>query len=310
MLHVNTGGVYFTMRDTAKAVAAYRKAIAVAPNDPKPHSALGFVMAEAGSLDVAISELDRAVALKADDPETRKSLGDLYLARGEADSAIAYYRSVLALDPDAVQVRQRVGSIYAEKGDFDSAVAEYRRCIRDAPKWALPYSNLASVYLQRGTADSAIAAYRRCIALMPEDAALQNNLGYAYARHGLIDSAIAAYQRAIRFSPDPRMLRDAQNNLIIMQAIRAGKMRVRHILLRTEAEAQEILKQLKDGADFAELARRRSADPSAEEGGITGFFSAGDLDPDFESAVKQLKVGEMSGVVKTRLGYHVILRLN
>ena len=76
------------------------------------------------------------------------------------------------------------------------------------------------------------------------------------------------------------------------------------------AKDEKLLQQLKGGADFADLARRRSADPSAEEGGITGFFSAGDLDPDFESAVKQLKVGETSGVVKTRLGYHVILRLN
>ncbi|MBA7606990.1 Foldase protein PrsA [subsurface metagenome] len=80
-----------------------------------------------------------------------------------------------------------------------------------------------------------------------------------------------------------------------------------HILLRTEVEAKAILSQLKAGADFAELARRESIDPTTkEEGGDLGFFSRGKMIPAFEEAAFALEVGEFSEVVETPYGYHII----
>jgi hypothetical protein len=84
-----------------------------------------------------------------------------------------------------------------------------------------------------------------------------------------------------------------------------------HILLRTESEAQDVLKQLKSGASFTELARQYSADKSsAAQGGSLGAFGLGDLLPEFEKAALKLKTSEISGIVKTSLGYHIIRRDN
>lgn len=87
------------------------------------------------------------------------------------------------------------------------------------------------------------------------------------------------------------------------------KMRASHILVETEVEANRILAQLRQGADFGELARQYSVDrASGAKGGDVGTFTRGDFVPAFEEAVLQLKMEEVGGVVKTALGYHIIKR--
>ena len=73
------------------------------------------------------------------------------------------------------------------------------------------------------------------------------------------------------------------------------------------ARADEVLAALKAGADFAETARKQSDDPSAAMGGDLGWFRRGDMVAAFEKAAFSLDEGEMSSLVRTRFGYHIIL---
>ena len=82
--------------------------------------------------------------------------------------------------------------------------------------------------------------------------------------------------------------------------------KIRHILVRTEDEAREVLKELKEGEDFDELARERSIDVTAAKGGDLGYVARGTTVPPFEETAFSLKTGETSGIVSTRFGYHVI----
>ena len=84
------------------------------------------------------------------------------------------------------------------------------------------------------------------------------------------------------------------------------KAKVSHILVDTEAEAKDILAKLQGGADFAALAKEKSKCPSKDKGGDLGFVSKGQTVPEFEQAVFALQPGQMSGVVKTQFGYHII----
>ena len=83
--------------------------------------------------------------------------------------------------------------------------------------------------------------------------------------------------------------------------------RVSHILIKTEAAAKKALADLKRGAKFADVARKSSIDPSAANGGDLGYITKGDFVPAFENAALALtKKNNLSPVVKTTFGYHII----
>jgi len=87
------------------------------------------------------------------------------------------------------------------------------------------------------------------------------------------------------------------------------QVRASHILVSTEAKAREILEEARKNPErFAELAKQHSTDPGTKErGGDLGFFGQGRMVPAFESAAFALKqVGDISDVVQTPFGYHII----
>jgi peptidyl-prolyl cis-trans isomerase D len=112
-----------------------------------------------------------------------------------------------------------------------------------------------------------------------------------------------------------------------LRAVYAGSMdnfrmpervKARHILIKTQgksdaekkqalAKAQDLLKQLKAGADFTQLAQKNSEDSSnAPKGGDLGWFVRGQMVPEFDKAAFALKSGDMSDIVNTEFGYHII----
>ena len=91
------------------------------------------------------------------------------------------------------------------------------------------------------------------------------------------------------------------------------QVRARHILVagtdaESKAKAEKILADIKAGGDFASLAKEHSADKSnADKGGDLGFFTRGKMVPEFETAAFTLaKAGDVSGVVETKFGFHII----
>ncbi|HPX61155.1 MAG TPA: peptidylprolyl isomerase [Deltaproteobacteria bacterium] len=79
-----------------------------------------------------------------------------------------------------------------------------------------------------------------------------------------------------------------------------------HILVKNEKEANDILTQIKGGASFEELAKKHSVDATAAKGGDLGWFGKGSMVPVFEKAAMALKQGQVSGVVKSDFGFHII----
>jgi foldase protein PrsA len=88
-----------------------------------------------------------------------------------------------------------------------------------------------------------------------------------------------------------------------------GQIRARHILVATEAEANEVVEKLSNGADFAALAKEVSLDTSSgANGGELRFFNKTDVVKEFADAAFSLKLWEISAPVKTDFGWHVIQR--
>lgn len=85
-------------------------------------------------------------------------------------------------------------------------------------------------------------------------------------------------------------------------------MKIRHILVEHNYQAEDIVRLLQTGGDFSLLAQKYSTCPSGKMGGDLGDLTGKKLDEDFEFAASRLKPGETSGPVRTRFGYHLIHR--
>ena len=89
----------------------------------------------------------------------------------------------------------------------------------------------------------------------------------------------------------------------------SNKVHCAHILVKTEKEVNQVLERLKKGEKFSAIAKNVSLCPSKKRGGDLGTFGRGQMVKEFEKAAFALEKGQISGIVKTQFGYHVIKRL-
>ncbi|PKM50914.1 MAG: peptidylprolyl isomerase [Firmicutes bacterium HGW-Firmicutes-7] len=89
--------------------------------------------------------------------------------------------------------------------------------------------------------------------------------------------------------------------------ISSDQLKARHILVEKESEAKKIKGEIEGGLDFSEAAQKYSTCPSKEKGGDLGLFEKGRMVPEFEEVAFALEVGELSDLVKTSFGYHLIM---
>ena len=89
----------------------------------------------------------------------------------------------------------------------------------------------------------------------------------------------------------------------------SNKVHCAHILVKTEKEVNTVLDRLKKGEKFSAIAKDVSLCPSKKRGGDLGTFGRGQMVKEFEQVAFALDKGQISGIVKTQFGYHVIKRL-
>lgn len=89
-----------------------------------------------------------------------------------------------------------------------------------------------------------------------------------------------------------------------------NKVHCAHILVEKLSLAQELKTKIANGESFANLAKQFSLDGSKRRGGDLGFFGRGMMVPEFEKAAFALEKGQVSDIVKTQFGYHIIKRLD
>lgn len=102
---------------------------------------------------------------------------------------------------------------------------------------------------------------------------------------------------------DAKKLYDEQVKLLKPEE----EVKARHILVESEDKAKEIAEKIAHGADFADMAKQFSKDPGTkDDGGSLGYFSKGQMVPQFEEAAFKLEEGDVSDPVQTQFGWHLI----
>src|SRR6201991_2806165 len=118
----------------------------------------------------------------------------------------------------------------------------------------------------------------------------------------LMDSLLAAEGKAATTDAAMKQVyEDASKQIAGEQEVHA-----RHILVETEDEAKAVKAELDKGADFAELAKKKSKDPGSADGGDLGFFTKEQMVPEFSAVAFALEPGKISDPVKSQFGWHII----
>jgi tetratricopeptide (TPR) repeat protein len=171
----------------------------------------GDVYASRGQYAEALASYRKALEVLPDDPAVLASLGVIYTDLGRYAEAVRHFRRSLALD--SVQPLTLVSLAFAltESGDFEAGLAAYRRAIELNPWEPKTYLSLGNAYLKRGRLEDATEAYQRAVTLDESLAEAHFALGALYARRGEREKAIAALQTGLEYEPDadgPRRVLD------------------------------------------------------------------------------------------------------
>jgi peptidyl-prolyl cis-trans isomerase C len=147
----------------------------------------------------------------------------------------------------------------------------------------------------------------KIVAKAAEDKKVENSEDFkkrlAFSRNRLLmDSLLATEGKAATTDEAmKKVYEDASKQITGEQEVHA-----RHILVETEDEAKAVKAELDKGADFAELAKKKSKDPGASDGGDLGFFTKDQMVPEFSAVAFALEPGKISDPVKSQFGWHII----
>ncbi|MBY0530814.1 MAG: peptidylprolyl isomerase [Xanthobacteraceae bacterium] len=193
-------------------------------------------------------------------------------------------------------VLARVNGVEIRQSDLDIAEADVGPSLQVAEPAARKEALLA--YLIDLTA-LAQAASAKKLEAAPDFAARM-----AYAKNKvLMEALLSDVSKTASTEAEMKKLYDES----VAKTQPEEEVRARHILLKTEAEANDVIAKLKGGADFEKLAREISTDPSAKtNGGDLEYFTKGQMVAEFSEAAFKLNKGQISAPVKTQFGFHVI----
>jgi Tfp pilus assembly protein PilF len=188
------------------AVAAYRQAIKLHPDDAKAHYNLGHALRKQKRLDEAVAALRQAIKLRPDYAKAHNNLGNALRKQKALDEAVAAYRQAIALQPDYALAHNNLGTVLYEQRKLDEAVAAFRRAIGLRPDLAEAHNNLGNALRLQQSLDEAVSAYRESIKLRPKFPEPYLNMGFALIQQARFKDALGALKkgRHLLRERDPR----------------------------------------------------------------------------------------------------------
>jgi tetratricopeptide (TPR) repeat protein len=295
----------------------FRQAIASDSTYVDAYNSLGKLYADTQRFEEAVGVYERTLKLPLNDdqkPKVYLNLGVSYMGINRSEDAIRAWQTAIDLLPGYAEAYMNLGIVYQTENLPDSARTAWMRAIALKPDFIAPRVALARLCVSEGKLNESERLYREILDTGAKDPRIYGELGFVYEQQEKYGLAVAQYEEALKLDPESSELRASlrfvqQRMKEQEEARQAHKIRLRQIVVRVRAEAEQILTQLRSGADFVRLAQNKSIDSSAADGGDLGYFGPGEMLPAFEEAAMQLKVGEISGIVETPMGYHIIKRI-
>ena len=188
-------------KDYASAVPAWRKALALDPNEPRAHDNFGVALAETGNLDEAILEYRKSLALNSGSSHTHNNLGSALAEKGMLDEAAEEFEKAVELNPDNASAQINLGNVLAtQKGRLNEGLMHLNKGIEIDPESATGQNDFGIALAKTGSLDEAILHIQKALALAPNDADYHYNLGRVLAAKASFKDALPEFEQAARLS--------------------------------------------------------------------------------------------------------------
>ncbi|WP_207460973.1 tetratricopeptide repeat-containing glycosyltransferase family protein [Azospirillum sp. SYSU D00513] len=202
--------------DVTQAEYCCRRFLPDAPANPEALHLLGLIAFQAGDTARALLAFGRAVAVRPDHVRAHANRAGALQRLGHHEAAHQACLRALALDPALPALQQNLGALLRELGRAEQALKAFRRSARLAPQNGAAFHALGNALRGMGRLDEAMEAYQRLISLHPAAATAHGNLGVMLQFQGRLVEASACYARALAIDPS---YAEARSNLGLVQLL-------------------------------------------------------------------------------------------
>ena len=199
--HGNLGNALQSQGRFEEAVAHYKKALRLDPNNVEAHNNWGYALEALGRPQEAIAHYQDALRIKPEIAEVHYNWGKALAKLERFDEAIAHYQDALRIKPDLAEAQNNWGILLEALGRPQEAIAHYQDALRIKPEHAEAHYNWGKALQTLGRSQEAVAHYQEALRIKPDFAEAHNNSGVALAGVGRYEEAVAHYQEALRIMP-------------------------------------------------------------------------------------------------------------
>lgn len=189
----------------AAAIAAWKKAMELDPDDSKARYNFGLSLDHQGQLEEAIAQYRKSVDINPQNAAAYTNLGIALTRTGKLDEAVDALTQSVAIRPANAMAQSNLAAALIEKGQTDDAVEHIRQALEADPEFADAHNMLGIVLARAGKLDEAIAHLEKAVAKMPDSLEYRFNLGRVLAARGRFADAIPQFEQAVKLSGGEEM---------------------------------------------------------------------------------------------------------
>jgi tetratricopeptide (TPR) repeat protein len=187
------------------AVPAWKKALALDPDDARAHDNLGVALAETGKLDEAIDEYRRSLALNAGSSHTHNNLGTALAEKGMLDEAFQNFATAVELNPDNASAQINMGNVLSlKKEQLPEALIHLRKGVELDPDSPSGQNDLGIALAHTNNLDESIIHLEKAVSLAPDSPDYRYNFGRVLAARGNFPEALTQFEQASKLSRTQR----------------------------------------------------------------------------------------------------------